>query len=54
MFPEGLNLSYFTKIRSSYGAAAPEQIASVIAFAGSSDAAYLTGADLRVDGGAHT
>ncbi len=54
MFPEGLDLSYFTKIRSWYGAAAPEQIASVIAFAGSSDAAYLTGADLRVDGGAHT
>jgi len=54
MFPPGLDLNYFTKIRSYYGAADPEMIAAAIAFAGSSDAAYYTGADFRVDGGAHT
>ncbi|WP_243719025.1 SDR family oxidoreductase [Actinomadura sp. KC06] len=54
MFPAGLDVGYFTKIRSYFGAADPEQIASAIAFAASSDAAYFTGADLRVDGGAHT
>jgi NAD(P)-dependent dehydrogenase (short-subunit alcohol dehydrogenase family) len=54
MFPDGLDLSYFTKIRSYYGAAEPEHVAAAIAFAASSDAAYFTGADLRVDGGAHT
>lgn len=32
----------------------PAVIAAAIAFAGSSDAAYFTGADFRVDGGAHT
>lgn len=53
MFPPGLDLGYFVRIRSAFGAADPEQIASAIAFAGSSDAAYFTGADLRVDGGAH-
>ncbi|TDC97401.1 SDR family oxidoreductase [Actinomadura sp. 7K507] len=54
MFPEGLDLGYFSKIRSYFGAADPEQIAAAIAFAASSDAGYFTGADLRVDGGAHT
>jgi NAD(P)-dependent dehydrogenase (short-subunit alcohol dehydrogenase family) len=54
MFPPGLDLDYFSKIRSYYGAADPEMIAAAIAFAGSSDAAYYTGADFRVDGGAHT
>ncbi|TDD91081.1 SDR family oxidoreductase [Actinomadura darangshiensis] len=54
MFPDGLDLGYFSKIRSYYGAARPEQIASAIAFAASPDGAYFTGADLRVDGGAHT
>src|SRR5437868_10296932 len=53
MFPGGLDLSYFARLRSSFGAADPAQIAAVIAFAGSSDAGYLTGADLRVDGGSH-
>jgi NAD(P)-dependent dehydrogenase (short-subunit alcohol dehydrogenase family) len=33
--------------------ATPEQIASTIAFAASSDAGYLTGAEIRVDGGSH-
>ncbi|MFB4306583.1 SDR family NAD(P)-dependent oxidoreductase [Actinomadura sp. GTD37] len=54
MFPAGLDLNYFSKIRSYYGAADPEMIAAAIAFAASSDGAYFTGADLRVDGGAHT
>ncbi|WP_067798039.1 SDR family NAD(P)-dependent oxidoreductase [Actinomadura formosensis] len=54
IFPAGLDLGYFSKIRSYFGAADPEMIAAAIAFAGSSDAAYFTGADFRVDGGAHT
>lgn len=54
MFPPGLDLDYFSKIRSYYGAARPEQIAAAIVFAASSDAGYYTGADFRVDGGAHT
>ena len=29
----------------------PEEIAGVIAFAASDDASYMTGTDLRVDGG---
>lgn len=51
--PEGLDFRYFGRIRSLLGAAAPEQIAGTIAFAASSDASYLTGVDLRVDGGSH-
>lgn len=54
MLPPGLDYSYFDKVRAPFGAAVPEQIASVIAFAASSDASYLTGLDLRVDGGSHT
>jgi NAD(P)-dependent dehydrogenase (short-subunit alcohol dehydrogenase family) len=53
MFPKGIDLSYFSRIVSPFGVADPEQIASVIAFAGSPDAGYLTGAELRVDGGSH-
>ncbi|MFB4300844.1 SDR family NAD(P)-dependent oxidoreductase [Actinomadura sp. NTSP31] len=53
MFPKGIDLSYFARVVSPFGVADPEQIASVIAFAGSSDAGYLTGAELRVDGGSH-
>ena len=53
LLPPGLDYGYFSKVRAPLGAAAPEQIASVIAFAASSDASYLTGLDLRVDGGSH-
>ncbi|QKG21919.1 SDR family NAD(P)-dependent oxidoreductase [Actinomadura verrucosospora] len=53
MFPKGIDLSYFGRIVAPFGVADPAQIASVIAFAGSSDAGYLTGAELRVDGGSH-
>ncbi|MBO2458717.1 SDR family NAD(P)-dependent oxidoreductase [Actinomadura violacea] len=53
MFPKGIDLSYFARIVAPFGVADPAQIASVIAFAASSDAGYLTGAELRVDGGSH-
>ncbi|WP_300683128.1 SDR family NAD(P)-dependent oxidoreductase [Nocardioides sp.] len=46
-----LDFSYFGRIRSLMGEAQPEQIAGVIAFAASDDASYLTGAEIRVDGG---
>lgn len=52
--PGDLDFSYFGRIRSLLGEASPEQIAGVIAFAASDDASYLTGAELRVDGGSHT
>lgn len=51
--PEGLDLRYYARIRSLLGPAKPEEIAGVIAFAASRDASYLTGAELRVDGGSH-
>lgn len=51
--PGDLDFSYFGRIRSLMGEANPEQIAGVIAFAASDDASYLTGAELRVDGGSH-
>lgn len=49
----GLDFSYFARTRSLWGPADPAQLAAVIAFAASSDSSYLTGAELRVDGGAH-
>lgn len=52
--PGDLDFGYFGRIRSLMGEARPEQIAGVIAFAASDDASYLTGAELRVDGGSHT
>lgn len=52
--PGDLDFSYFGRIRSLMGEASPEQVAGVIAFAASDDASYLTGAELRVDGGSHT
>ncbi|MFC7886250.1 SDR family NAD(P)-dependent oxidoreductase [Streptomyces sp. NPDC057376] len=51
--PPELDVSYYGRIRAPFGTAEPEQIAGVIAFAASRDAAYLTGAELRVDGGSH-
>ncbi|MFE9972216.1 SDR family NAD(P)-dependent oxidoreductase [Streptomyces hirsutus] len=53
LLPPELDLSYYGRIRSLFGAADPEQIAGVIAFAASRDAGYLTGAEMRVDGGSH-
>lgn len=52
--PGDLDFGYFGRIRSLMGEATPEQIAGAIAFAASDDASYLTGAELRVDGGSHT
>ena len=51
--PEGLDMRYYGRIRSLWGAAEPEQLAGAIAFAASRDASYLTGTELRVDGGSH-
>ncbi|WP_436740102.1 SDR family NAD(P)-dependent oxidoreductase [Streptomyces sp. BBFR102] len=53
LLPEDLDTSYYQRIRAPFGAADPEQIAGVIAFAASPDAGYLTGAELRADGGSH-
>ncbi|WP_100497421.1 SDR family NAD(P)-dependent oxidoreductase [Geodermatophilus chilensis] len=49
----GLDARYYSRIASPMGAGRPEQIAATIAFAASRDASYLTGVDLRVDGGSH-
>lgn len=49
----GLDFTYFQRIRSPWGPATAEQLAGTIVFAASCDAAYLTGVDLRVDGGSH-
>lgn len=53
VLPSDLDSSYYRRIRSLLGSADPEQIAGVIAFAASRDGSYLTGAELRVDGGSH-
>ncbi|WP_328867806.1 SDR family NAD(P)-dependent oxidoreductase [Streptomyces sp. NBC_00304] len=53
VLPPGLDTSYYARIRAPFGAARPEQIAGVIAFAASRDAACLTGAEIRADGGSH-
>ncbi|NYG59922.1 NAD(P)-dependent dehydrogenase (short-subunit alcohol dehydrogenase family) [Nocardioides daedukensis] len=52
--PGDLDFSYFNRVRSLLGPADPDQIAAAIAFAASRDGSYLTGAELRVDGGSHT
>ncbi len=52
--PGDLDFSYYARIRSLMGAGEPEQVAGVIAFAASDDASYVTGVELRVDGGSHT
>ncbi|MBE3002376.1 SDR family oxidoreductase [Nocardiopsis sp. HNM0947] len=52
--PEHVDRSYFGRIRSLLGAATPEQIAGVLAFAASEDGGYVTGTELTVDGGSRT
>ncbi|WP_369199673.1 SDR family NAD(P)-dependent oxidoreductase [Streptomyces sp. PU-14G] len=54
VLPAALDTGYYQRIRSLFGAADPEQIAGVIAFAASGDGSYLTGAEIRADGGSHT
>jgi NAD(P)-dependent dehydrogenase (short-subunit alcohol dehydrogenase family) len=49
-----LDARYYARIMPYAGLGAPEDIAGAIAFAASDDGAYLNGAELRVDGGAHT
>lgn len=49
-----LDFSYFPRVMSLLGPAQPEQLAAALAWAGSDDASYFTGADLRVDGGSDT
>lgn len=51
--PGSLDFSYYGRIRSLMGVGEPEQVAGVIAFAASDDASYVTGVELRVDGGSH-
>ncbi|WP_306316923.1 MULTISPECIES: SDR family NAD(P)-dependent oxidoreductase [unclassified Streptomyces] len=53
MLPADLDTSYYRRIRAPFGAGDPEQLAGVIAFAASPDAGYLTGAEIRADGGSH-
>lgn len=53
MLPADLDTSYYQRIRAPFGAGGPEQLAGVIAFAASPDAGYLTGAEIRADGGSH-
>lgn len=53
MLPADLDTSYYGRIRAPFGAARPAQLAGVIAFAASPDAGYLTGAEIRADGGSH-
>ncbi|WP_328807701.1 SDR family NAD(P)-dependent oxidoreductase [Nonomuraea antri] len=52
-FPEGVDASFYGRIMPQVGFGDPEAIAGTIAYAASSDGAYLTGVELRVDGGSH-
>jgi NAD(P)-dependent dehydrogenase (short-subunit alcohol dehydrogenase family) len=51
---EHLDTRYYARIMPYGGLGVPEDIAGAIAFAASDDGAYLNGAELRIDGGAHT
>ncbi|MFI7642245.1 SDR family NAD(P)-dependent oxidoreductase [Nonomuraea sp. NPDC049400] len=53
--PEGADIdpTFFSRTRPLTGYGEPEQIAATIAYAASSDGSYLTGVELRVDGGSH-
>ncbi|MFC4565109.1 SDR family NAD(P)-dependent oxidoreductase [Nocardiopsis mangrovi] len=52
-FPEDVDASFYGRIMPLVGFGRAEQIAATIAFAGSPDAGYLTGVEVRVDGGSH-
>jgi NAD(P)-dependent dehydrogenase (short-subunit alcohol dehydrogenase family) len=58
--PEDADMSLFAKLapalnpdRSQYGFAGPEAIAGVIAMLASEDGSFITGTEIRVDGGTH-
>ncbi|WP_051422194.1 MULTISPECIES: SDR family NAD(P)-dependent oxidoreductase [unclassified Streptomyces] len=51
--PDGSRVSYYGGVRGPFSTAEPEQIAGVIAFAASRDAGYLSGAEIRAEGGSH-
>ena len=60
-FPKDADMMYYARITPQIGEhvneyvrfGRPEDIAGTIAFAASSDAAFLTGVEIRVDGGSH-
>ena len=54
-YPEGVDLSLLAKLRPAIGEgmAGPETVAGVVAMLASDDAAFITGTELRIDGGTH-
>lgn len=52
-FPEGIDSSFYDRIQPQLGFGDPAAIAGTIAYAASGDGAFLTGVELRVDGGSH-
>ncbi|MER7763894.1 SDR family oxidoreductase [Streptomyces sp. NPDC097619] len=53
--PEDTDWSLFTKLAPALGQgfAGPETVAGVVAMLGSSDGAFITGTEIRIDGGTH-
>ncbi|TYL55896.1 SDR family oxidoreductase [Nocardioides sp. BGMRC 2183] len=53
--PEDADMGLFVKLRPSLGDgfAGPETVASVVAMLASEDAAFITGTEVRIDGGTH-
>jgi len=49
--PEGANLKEFARVTSPLGAAAPEEVAGLIAYIASDDGRYMTGSIVSIDGG---
>lgn len=48
-----LDFSYYDRIRSPMGPGSAGHVAGAISFLASPDASYITGNDLRIDGGSH-
>lgn len=53
--PEGTDWSLFTKLAPALGQgfAGPQTVAGVVAMLGSEDGAFITGTEIRIDGGTH-
>ena len=53
--PPEADRSLFAKLRPALGEgfASPETVASVVAMLASEDAAFITGTEIRIDGGTH-